>query len=156
MGRPAGPSARLMGCPGRLPTQQRAGRRRPSLDERSVDIPVLIVGGGGAGLTASMLLSQLGVGSLVVSALPTTSVRPKAHVLNQRSGAKAAWRYAGLRIAGKTRQATSSGARVHGDVVTVLTILRPVLDARGQRCGAALTAGKSAMGTRVVLGSPCA
>ncbi len=50
-----------------------------------VTVPVLIVGGGGAGLTASMLLSQLGVESLLVSALPTTSVLPKAHVLNQRA-----------------------------------------------------------------------
>ena len=50
-----------------------------------LDVPVLIVGGGGAGLTASMLLSKLGVDSLLVSALPTTSVLPKAHVLNQRT-----------------------------------------------------------------------
>jgi 2,4-dichlorophenol 6-monooxygenase len=50
----------------------------------SVETPVLIVGGGGAGLTASMLLSQIGVESLLVSALPTTSILPKAHVLNQR------------------------------------------------------------------------
>ena len=49
-----------------------------------VEVPVLIVGGGGAGLTASMLLSQLGVESLLVSSLPTTSILPKAHVLNQR------------------------------------------------------------------------
>jgi 2,4-dichlorophenol 6-monooxygenase len=51
----------------------------------ATDVPVLIVGGGGAGLTASMLLSRLGVESLLVSALPTTSVLPKAHVLNQRA-----------------------------------------------------------------------
>lgn len=51
---------------------------------KTIDTPVLIVGGGGAGLTASMLLSQLGVESLLVSALPTTSILPKAHVLNQR------------------------------------------------------------------------
>lgn len=50
-----------------------------------ITVPVLIVGGGGAGLTASMLLSQLGVESLLVSSLPTTSVLPKAHVLNQRA-----------------------------------------------------------------------
>lgn len=50
-----------------------------------IDVPVLIVGGGGAGLTASMLLSQLGIETLLVSALPTTSVLPKAHVLNQRA-----------------------------------------------------------------------
>jgi 2,4-dichlorophenol 6-monooxygenase len=48
-------------------------------------VPVLIVGGGGAGLTASMLLGTFGVESLLVSALPTTSVMPKAHVLNQRA-----------------------------------------------------------------------
>lgn len=50
-----------------------------------IEAPVLIVGGGGAGLTASMLFAQLGVETLLVSALPTTSVLPKAHVLNQRS-----------------------------------------------------------------------
>jgi 2,4-dichlorophenol 6-monooxygenase len=49
------------------------------------DVDVLIVGGGGAGLTASMLLSGLGVDHLLVSALPTTSTLPKAHVLNQRT-----------------------------------------------------------------------
>lgn len=46
---------------------------------------VLVVGGGGAGLTASMLLSKLGVDHLLVSSLPTTSTLPKAHVLNQRA-----------------------------------------------------------------------
>ena len=50
-----------------------------------MEVPVLIVGGGGAGLTASMLLSKLGVESLLVSALPSTSMLPKAHVLNQRA-----------------------------------------------------------------------
>lgn len=46
---------------------------------------VLIVGGGGAGLTASMLLSTMGVDHQLVSALPETSVLPKAHVLGQRA-----------------------------------------------------------------------
>ncbi|MEY4633798.1 MAG: hypothetical protein RLZ18_1170 [Actinomycetota bacterium] len=50
-----------------------------------IEIPVLIVGGGGAGLTASSLLSTLGVDSLLVNALPTTSLLPKAHILNQRA-----------------------------------------------------------------------
>ncbi|HEX2807369.1 MAG TPA: FAD-dependent monooxygenase [Kineosporiaceae bacterium] len=48
-------------------------------------VPVLIVGGGGAGLTASMLLAGQGVEHLLVSARPQTSDLPKAHVLNQRA-----------------------------------------------------------------------
>jgi 2,4-dichlorophenol 6-monooxygenase len=53
----------------------------------SVDevVPVLVVGGGGAGLTASMLLARQGVEHLLVSARPDTSDLPKAHVLNQRA-----------------------------------------------------------------------
>lgn len=47
--------------------------------------PVLIVGGGGAGLTASMLLACQGVEHLLISARPDTSDLPKAHVLNQRA-----------------------------------------------------------------------
>jgi 2,4-dichlorophenol 6-monooxygenase len=49
------------------------------------EVPVLIVGGGGAGLTASMLLARQGVEHLLVSARPATSDLPKAHVLNQRA-----------------------------------------------------------------------
>ena len=52
---------------------------------KDIEVPVLIVGGGGAGLTSSMLLSQLGVESWLVNSLPTTSTLPKAHVLNQRA-----------------------------------------------------------------------
>ena len=48
-------------------------------------VPVLIVGGGGAGLTASMLLARHGVEHLLVSARPGTSDLPKAHVLNLRA-----------------------------------------------------------------------
>jgi len=49
------------------------------------EVPVLIVGGGGAGLTASMLLSDLGIDSLLINARPSTSDLPKAHLLNQRT-----------------------------------------------------------------------
>ncbi len=49
------------------------------------NVQVLIVGGGGAGLTASMLLARQGVEHLLVSARATTSDLPKAHVLNQRA-----------------------------------------------------------------------
>jgi 2,4-dichlorophenol 6-monooxygenase len=50
-----------------------------------IEVPVLIIGGGGAGLNASMNLSRLGVDHLLVSSLPYTSTLPKAHVLNQRT-----------------------------------------------------------------------
>lgn len=46
---------------------------------------VLIVGGGVAGLTAASLCGLYGVDALLVSALPTTSGLPKAHVLNSRT-----------------------------------------------------------------------
>ena len=52
---------------------------------RSEHVPVLIVGGGGAGLTASMLLARQGVEHLLINARPRTSDLPKAHVLNQRT-----------------------------------------------------------------------
>lgn len=54
--------------------------------DKSVEtVEVLIVGGGGAGLTASMLMARLGVDTLLVSAQAHTSLLPKAHVLNQRA-----------------------------------------------------------------------
>ncbi|UAB92419.1 FAD-dependent monooxygenase [Dactylosporangium vinaceum] len=48
-------------------------------------VPVLIVGGGGSGLTASIALSDLGVESLLVERHPSTSPHPKAHILNGRT-----------------------------------------------------------------------
>jgi 2,4-dichlorophenol 6-monooxygenase len=53
--------------------------------QADITVPVLIVGGGGAGLTASMLLSAYGVDSLLVSRYPGTSHLPKAHVLHQKT-----------------------------------------------------------------------
>jgi len=50
-----------------------------------VEVPVLIVGGGGCGLTASIFLSELGVESLLVERHESTSHLPKAHYLNQRT-----------------------------------------------------------------------
>lgn len=50
---------------------------------REITVPVLIVGGGGAGMTSSILLSDLGIRSLLVERRPDTSELPKAHILNQ-------------------------------------------------------------------------
>ncbi|MBB4689446.1 FAD-dependent monooxygenase [Amycolatopsis jiangsuensis] len=48
-------------------------------------IPVLICGGGIAGLTAALLLHREGVQSMVVERHPTTSPQPKARRFNSRS-----------------------------------------------------------------------
>jgi len=52
--------------------------------ETNVDreVEVLIVGGGAAGLTAALLLGDLGVDFLLVERHPGTSLLPKAHILN--------------------------------------------------------------------------
>lgn len=67
------------------------------------DVPVLIVGGGPVGLTASILLGQAGVRSLLVERHPGTAIHPKARGINARSmemyrqcGVEAAIRKAGL------------------------------------------------------------
>ena len=50
-----------------------------------LDVPVLIVGGGGCGLSSSVFLSSLGVDHLLVERHRETSHLPKAHYLNQRT-----------------------------------------------------------------------
>ncbi|MEV1026419.1 FAD-dependent monooxygenase [Streptomyces sp. NPDC050264] len=50
-----------------------------------MEVPVLIVGGGGCGLSASVFLADQGVDHLLVERHPDTSRIPKAHYLNQRS-----------------------------------------------------------------------
>lgn len=50
-----------------------------------LDVPVLIVGGGPVGLSASLLLSRHGVRSLLVERHPSTSIHPKARGLNVRT-----------------------------------------------------------------------
>ncbi len=49
------------------------------------NVPVLIVGGGGCGLSASIFLADAGVESLLVERHQGTSNQPKAHYLNQRT-----------------------------------------------------------------------
>jgi 2-polyprenyl-6-methoxyphenol hydroxylase-like FAD-dependent oxidoreductase len=50
-----------------------------------IDVPVLIVGGGPVGLTASIYLSHFGIRSLLVERHPGTAVLPKARALNART-----------------------------------------------------------------------
>jgi putative polyketide hydroxylase len=49
------------------------------------EVPVLIIGGGPVGLTASILLSQAGIRSLLVERHPGTAVHPKARGINGRT-----------------------------------------------------------------------
>ncbi|KEF58692.1 uncharacterized protein A1O9_06618 [Exophiala aquamarina CBS 119918] len=49
------------------------------------EVSVLIVGGGGSGLSSSILLSDLGIDSLLIERRPATSHMPKAGAHNQRT-----------------------------------------------------------------------
>src|SRR2546426_751390 len=49
------------------------------------EFPVVIVGGGPVGLSASILLARLGVPSLLVERHPGTAVHPKARGINIRT-----------------------------------------------------------------------
>lgn len=50
-----------------------------------IDIPVVIVGGGGCGLSLSCFLSNYGIEHVLLEKHHTTSILPKAHYLNQRT-----------------------------------------------------------------------
>ncbi|MDN7143491.1 FAD-dependent monooxygenase [Pseudomonas sp. JQ170] len=50
-----------------------------------IEVPVLIVGGGPAGLTASLLLSRYGIKSLLINKYRWTANSPRAHITNQRT-----------------------------------------------------------------------
>lgn len=52
---------------------------------QTIETPVLICGGGGAGLSLSVFLSAQGIASMLVERHETTSNLPKAHYLNQRT-----------------------------------------------------------------------
>jgi putative polyketide hydroxylase len=59
--------------------------RASNQGEEMLDIPVLISGGGPVGLTASLLLSQHDVRSLLVERHPSTALTPKARGINART-----------------------------------------------------------------------
>lgn len=50
-----------------------------------IDVPVLIVGGGGCGLSLSVFLADHGVDFLTVERNPDTTDHPRAHILNTRT-----------------------------------------------------------------------
>jgi 2-polyprenyl-6-methoxyphenol hydroxylase-like FAD-dependent oxidoreductase len=72
------------------PLSRSDDNRRPTAQSRTVNIdmietPVLIVGAGPVGLTASILLSQHGIRSLLVERHPGTAIVPKARGINART-----------------------------------------------------------------------
>src|SRR6201997_3634154 len=50
-----------------------------------VEVPVLIVGAGPAGLTSALALARYGVPALTVEKHPSTAHTPRAHIINQRT-----------------------------------------------------------------------
>jgi len=56
-----------------------------SNDIQTIDVPVLIVGGGGCGLSTSIFLSKLGVKSMLVERHPAPGRLPKARYISQRT-----------------------------------------------------------------------
>src|SRR5712675_836485 len=53
--------------------------------DADIEIPVLIVGAGPAGLTLALALARYGVAALTVEKHPSTAHTPRAHIINQRT-----------------------------------------------------------------------
>ncbi|MBB5938752.1 FAD-dependent monooxygenase [Streptomyces zagrosensis] len=69
------------------PTETTAPEAAQSIREApTVHVPVLIVGNGPAGLTASLALSRYGIRHLMVGKYQGGAHTPRAHLLNQRTG----------------------------------------------------------------------
>jgi 2,4-dichlorophenol 6-monooxygenase len=57
----------------------------PNANGVDIEIPVLIVGAGPAGLTLALALAGYGVPALTVEKHPSTAHTPRAHIINQRT-----------------------------------------------------------------------
>src|ERR1700676_1583126 len=57
----------------------------PNAKGADIEIPVLIVGAGPAGLTLALALARYGVPALTVEKHPSTAHTPRAHIINQRT-----------------------------------------------------------------------
>jgi 2,4-dichlorophenol 6-monooxygenase len=57
----------------------------PIADGVDIEIPVLIVGAGPAGLTSALALARYGVPALTVEKHPSTAHTPRAHIIHQRT-----------------------------------------------------------------------
>lgn len=87
---------------------------------REFEVPVLVVGGGPVGLSASLLLSRHGVPSLLVERHAGTSIHPKARGLNVRT--LELFRVWGIEAAVRAASGELERAR---DVVWARTLVHP-------------------------------
>src|SRR4051794_41853918 len=97
-------------------------------------VPVLIVGGGPVGLCGSLMLSQHGVRSLLVERHLSTSIFPKARLVNART--MEIFRQAGIEAAVRAVSLSPEQARY---LLRAQTLAGKELDRRG----AAVTARKA-------------
>ena len=81
-----------------------------------IEVPVLIVGGGPVGTTASILLAQQGVASLVVERRESVQPAPAAHVVNART-------FEILRAAGVDMQAIAAECKNPSDAGRVRWVM---------------------------------
>jgi 2,4-dichlorophenol 6-monooxygenase len=57
----------------------------PVANTTDIEVPVLIVGAGPAGLTLALALARYGVSALTIEKHPSTAHTPRAHIVNQRT-----------------------------------------------------------------------